>query len=263
MRGLMLQVGFDYENGGYSAPLFPDGTFVYLPIPERRPVRGGPSYPDHGRTVGRDVTRYLPTDVVSVGPERMAGRPSRELVPVGDARPHVDPEFSTFTYGEQSNISRGRKLATLREGDHVFFFESFVEATEDESVGRTFAEIRASQRRRDKVYGVIGYFELEAVHDFDGIMGDPVVRRRVRMNAHMRRDPLERSLLVATGTGRSRMLGRTRPVSVIGRKRNGAKNYIFSREFSELSGLTGQVYRAVNTIKGSRRVEAVLEWLGG
>jgi len=63
------------------------------------------------------------------------------------------------------------------------------------------------------------------------------------------------------GGDNSRMLEKAHPLSTIGYKKNGAKNYIYSEEFSNISGLTGQVYRAVKTIEGPHRVEDVIDWL--
>ena len=261
MRAIMLQVGFDGENGGYSAPLFEDGSFAYLPIPERRAITGEMTYSDYEKQVGKPITRYLPTDVISVGPEKMVGKMTKEKVPVQGIVPHADPEFITFTYGEQSNIMRGQKLMSLRRGDYVFFFESFVRARPEEFVGRTFAEIKGFQGGKDKVYCIIGYFQLDSIYGYRDIIGDPAARTRVRMNAHMKRDPLEQTILIATGGENSRMLERTKPLSTIGYKKNGTKNYVYSEEFSRISGLTGQVYRAVKTIEGSSRIDVVLDWL--
>ena len=261
MKAIMLQVGFDGENGGYSAPLFNDGTFAYLPIPERRKIDGELTYFDYERQVKRLITKYLPTDMLSVGPEKMVGKMLKEMVPVKSVVPHADPEFITFTYGEQSNIMRGRKLLSLERGDYVFFFESFVRAKPEEFEGRTYREIKASQSWKDKVYCIIGYFHLESIYGYRDIIGDPAVRERVGMNAHLKRDPLERTILIATGDENSKMLDRVEPLSTIGFKKNGTKNYVYSEEFTELSGLTGQVYRSVKTIEGSHRIENVLDWL--
>jgi len=215
---------------------------------------------------GPDV--LLPHELVAVLPDlrvepaELAAVVGEEIVILAlDQLPHADPDFITFTYGEQSNILRGRKLLSLVRGDYVFFFESFVRAKPEELEGRTFKEIKASQAGKDKVYCIIGYFQLDSIHGYRDIIGDPAVRERVRMNAHMKRDPLDQTILIAMGSENSKMMERARSLSTIGYKKNGAKNYVYSEEFSKISGLTRQVYRAVKTIEESSRIENVLDWL--
>jgi hypothetical protein len=49
MKALLLRVGIDKGCGGALAPLFADGSFEYIPIPERRESRETRTF---GNTVG-------------------------------------------------------------------------------------------------------------------------------------------------------------------------------------------------------------------
>lgn len=108
MRVYLANVGSNASHG-FASPLFEDGSFEFIPIPERIPegIGAAPAhlvrysdlrshyYPD------RDLLRYIP-------------RHRR------DAPCHNDPEFETLTYGNRDN-GRSSALKTLRSGDALLF----------------------------------------------------------------------------------------------------------------------------------------------
>jgi hypothetical protein len=104
MKIAMLRVGIDTGSGGIHGPLFRDGSFEFVPIPDRSEVDPR----TYGNTVGRkgkNLIEYFPT--------RMQDK-------MRDQSIHVDPEFETFTYGDPTSPKAG--LRRLEEGDMLIFY---------------------------------------------------------------------------------------------------------------------------------------------
>jgi len=101
MRAIAINVGANTNEPGFRGPLFPDGSFEYIPIPETKPTdRAVPTYADLG----------LETDVSGV-----AARPV-----------HFDPEFpevggERYTYGDEHGVKAG-PLSALSAGDYLLFY---------------------------------------------------------------------------------------------------------------------------------------------
>ncbi len=104
MNVALLRVGVDSGCGGTQGPLFADGTFEFVPIPDMKRV--------DERTYGNQAGRH--------------GRPLVEYFPASrrakmrDQSMHVDPEFATFTYGDPTQPKRG--LRRLEPGDLLAFY---------------------------------------------------------------------------------------------------------------------------------------------
>jgi Nucleotide modification associated domain 3 len=117
MKVALLRVGIDAGAGGMQGPLFEDGSFEFVPIPDgpatdpNRPATDVPethSPRTYGNTLGRlgrPFADYFPAARQS----RMAG-----------VRVHLDPEFETFTYGDPAPPKAG--LRRLRQGDLLVFY---------------------------------------------------------------------------------------------------------------------------------------------
>jgi hypothetical protein len=101
---VLLRVGVDAWCGGIQGPLFEDGTFEFICIPERKRV----SVHTYGNMVGRNsepVVRYFP-------------EARRKLMTAQTV--HVDPEWETFTYGDPTPPKRS--LRRLQPGDFLVFY---------------------------------------------------------------------------------------------------------------------------------------------
>jgi hypothetical protein len=101
---VLLRVGVDAGCGGIQSPLFEDGTFQFVCIPDHQRV----SVHTYGNMVGKDgepLVRYFP-------------RSRRK--PLSEQHVHVDPEFETFTYGDPTTPKRS--LRNLRPGDFLVFY---------------------------------------------------------------------------------------------------------------------------------------------
>jgi len=93
---VLLRVGIDTACGGIHSPLFFDGTFEFVPIPDA----GGLDERTYGNSkgkVGRPFAEYFP---------------KRRKEKARSQAMHVDPEFESFTYGDPTPPKRN--LAQLK-----------------------------------------------------------------------------------------------------------------------------------------------------
>jgi hypothetical protein len=116
VRAYLVRVGVDQAYGGWNAPMDPDtNEFVYVPIPESRPM--APAL----------LTPYamIQGALGSFAARHPAVPPARLTLPrdLAAANMHLDPDFDHLTYGD-SGIRRGRGLTELGRGDVVVFYSS-------------------------------------------------------------------------------------------------------------------------------------------
>lgn len=96
----------------FKSPIFDDGTFELLPIPEDRKYYG-PRLVRYG-----DLTSFnRPEESLRAWiPERRWNRPC-----------HADPEFHTYTYGDDCDVApRAVGLKMMQPGDTLFFIARLV-----------------------------------------------------------------------------------------------------------------------------------------
>lgn len=99
----------------FTSPIFDDGTFEVLPIPEASPLANGP---------GASLVRY--------GMLRSFNRPEEDLRAYLPSRwwdwpCHADPEFYTCTYGDDCDTApRAAALKGMGAGDTIFFIARLV-----------------------------------------------------------------------------------------------------------------------------------------
>lgn len=150
MKGLLLRVGIDMGSGGCLAPIFKDGSFEYIPVPEIRPTSENKVYENMVGITGRRIVEFVPKKIRY-------------------SQPHYDPEFDTFTYGDPTKPKRDQ-LSKLDHGDLLVFYAG-LKPIDWESKPRLF---------------VIGYFDVEEVYDFKKIQksGYHSVFKKVPNNAH-------------------------------------------------------------------------------
>jgi hypothetical protein len=105
-RIFLANVGVNASHR-FTSPIFNDGAFEFLPIPEDRRLEG-----DH-LVRYRDLRSYYEgtRDLLRYVPRRAWDWPT-----------HNDPEFDTFTYGDNCDTApRAAGLKALRPGDFLFF----------------------------------------------------------------------------------------------------------------------------------------------
>ena len=150
MKGLLLRVGIDRGSGGCLAPIFKDGSFEYIPIPERQATSERKVYESMIGITDRQIVDFIPEKIRY-------------------SHPHHDPEFITFTYGDPKKPKRNQ-LSQLDPRDLLIFYVG-LEPKDWEDKSRLF---------------VIGYFDVEEVYDFKVIPKQDYqsVFKKVPNNAH-------------------------------------------------------------------------------
>lgn len=105
-KALLLRIGMDRGTGGALGPIYPDGTFEYIPIPETIPSDCPFTY---ATLPGRRVSA-----LANVLPARLAR-----------LCPHIDPDFDSCTYGDALPRKR-QQLLRLAPGDLLVFYAGLV-----------------------------------------------------------------------------------------------------------------------------------------
>jgi hypothetical protein len=186
VAGIAINVGANTNEPGFRAPVFPDGRFEFIPIPESEPtVEAVPTY--------GDLDPHLSTPL----PER-----------VHDTPVHLDPEFAEYplceryTYGDEHGVKAG-PLSALTAGDHLFFYATLSVAADADWLPPAWGAF------------VIGHFRLAAApvtgEAYETL--DAEARERFASNAHVQRDPFDARVLVRGDPSVSRLYERAVPLS--------------------------------------------------
>jgi len=196
-RGVAVNVGANTNMPGVRGPIYPDGRFRYVPIPEREPAAESvPTYAD------LDLDVDLPAEAL-------------------DDQVHLDPTFAEYpccdryTYGDDYAAKAG-PLSKLSAGDYVFFYAtlSTVAETVDDVAPRT-TDTRADWIAPEWGAYVIGQFRLAR----DPLTGDeyraldPDERAWFGANAHVRRETFDARVLLAGDPEKSALYDRAVPLS--------------------------------------------------
>ena len=115
MRSVAINVGANTNLPGFRGPVYADGRFEYVPIPEPEPTRAD-----------ADVPTYADLDLS----DRV------DVSAVADEPVHLDPTFAgvhgseRYTYGDPYGV-KARPLLELAAGDYVFFYATLSTADDD------------------------------------------------------------------------------------------------------------------------------------
>ena len=173
MNALLVRIGADKSKGGglCNGPVNPEtGKFVYVPIPETRPVHQGLEKP---YSVLKPALATFGTSL----PDNLRTK-----------RMHLDPDFDHLTYGDTRERAKQIR-ATLDRDDLIVFYSGL-------------ADVRARTRL---VYAIVGLFVIESIISAVDV---PSVERD--FNAHSRRvlDPEAQDVIVRAQAGVSGRLER-------------------------------------------------------
>ena len=218
---LLLRVGIDLGCGGALGPIFPDGTFEYVPIPEN-PQHVSPRsvyYRDLPARRGGTLAQYVP-------------RRYRE------AAAHYDPEFETFTYGDPTRNKR-TQLLRLEDGDLLVFY----------------AGLRPIGSRAASRLYIIGYFTVASAESINPTNPwPPADASHLLSNAHLRRNRPDRGLVVVCGPARtSKLLDRAIAISDEAQRA--------TPETEERLGIHGSLMRAIGRWVPSERIGDAVDWI--
>ena len=182
-----------------DGPLFADGAFEFVPIPDSTKL--------NERTYGNQMAR--------------AGNPLSDFFPparrtaMSFQSMHLDPEFTSFTYGDPTSPKAG--LRYLAAGDLLVFY----------------AGLRGYHCEVPPGLYLIGYFEV-ALAGFARACSD---------NFHVRHESVflkqrDRLVLVKGGAS-SRLLTKAVKISVMGQDRAGKPLKVLSSEMQQIFGTFG------------------------
>jgi hypothetical protein len=211
---VLLRVGIDAGCGGMQGPLFKDGTFELICIPDRKGVSAytyGNMIGRHGRT----LVDYFPNS-------------RRRLMAARHV--HVDPEFDTFTYGDPTPPKRS--LRHLRAGDFLVFYCG---------LQLWHAERGWDGTSRPALY-LAGYFEV-ALAGLAGDFDKKILKNEFGMNFHVRYPSVfqqqKDDLVLVRGGSSSRLFKKACQISVEGRDRTGNPLKVLSPAMQKVFGTFG------------------------
>jgi Nucleotide modification associated domain 3 len=208
---VLLRVGIDSACGGIQGPLFKDGSFDFVCIPDNKRV----SAHTYGSMLGRDG-------------KPLAGyfTESRRAIMAGQ-HVHHDPEFETFTYGDPTTPKRS--LRCLRPGDLLVFYCG---------LQKWDAESGWNRDHRPALY-LAGFFEV-ALAGMAGDFDPKVMRTEFGKNFHVRYPSVFKrqkdDLVLVKGGPGSRLFRKAHQISSEGKDRAGKPLKVLSPTMRKVFG---------------------------
>ncbi len=208
MKVAMVRVGIDTGSGGIHGPLFQDGSFEYVPIPDDFHI----DERTYGNTLGRrgePFVTYFPR--------------SRQQH-IMDQSLHYDPEFQTFTYGDPTSPKAG--LRRLERGDMLIFYCG-LQGWGIESAPALY---------------LMGYFEIEAAGRASDFESADLIGMFAN-NFHVRHPNVYTAqrdrLVLVKGSSNSRLLKTAVRISEMGSDRSGKPLKVLSSQMQKVFGQFG------------------------
>jgi hypothetical protein len=127
---VIVNVGANTAHRGLISPLWENGEFFFVPIPDD----DIPNLPTYKEILKSQIKPYVREKYLT-------------------QRVHDDPEFKTFTYGdnpETTGIGRAANIKRLVEGDLLFFFAGLTAVNSDNPIN-------------NYRFYFIGFFEISAI----------------------------------------------------------------------------------------------------
>ena len=213
MRVVLLRVGTDSGCRPVNAngPIFPDGRFEYVPLPDIRSLHEKRTY---GNTFGR-----MERPLADYFPERRKS--------IAGVAIHFDPEFDTFTYGTPTRMQRS--LASLEAGDYLLFYGGLRQVTDDGG---------PIPRTPHALY-LFGYFRVDHAVRAREYHRDELLPT-FGANFHVRHPDIfvhdHEELVLVKGGPESRLLERAVPISDRRPNRRGRATFVLSEPMAEIFG---------------------------
>jgi hypothetical protein len=210
MNVVLLRVGIDTGCGGIHSPLFDDGTFEFVPIPDSRGLDERTYGLAKGRA-GRAFAEYFP---------------KRQQEDAKLQAMHVDPEFESFTYGDPTPPKRG--LAKMKPGDLLVFY----------------AGMEGWGHADHPALYLAGMFRVELA-GFAPSFTSEQLQEKFRQNYHVRHrtifaDQRETLVLIKGGNG-SRLFQKAHHIGETVRRENGTSWQIITPQMEKVFGKFGGI----------------------
>jgi hypothetical protein len=253
MKALLIRVGFDCNWGGIKGPIFDDGCFKFIPVPEKKKeckrIKNPKRYSDIPA-----LSEYLPNDFL---------KSNGDNIPIEDCIVHDDPEFDTFTYGDHTSKGRGGAVKKLRPGDYIIFLAGLVPYKKDTYANKTLNAIDRKQRAIGELkICIVGYFRVTWAQEYSKMTEQE--KRQIKNNTHLKRDPPDKKLIIVKGDGKnnSKLLKKAFCISEPGKMKDGRRYYVTSPKFNKMTGLTKkQISRGCRWIEGNEKVKKLINVL--
>jgi len=208
---VLLRVGIDSGCGGIQGPLFKDGSFDFVCIPDNH----GVSVHTYGNMLGRDG-------------KPLAGYfAEAHRAVMAEQHVHHDPEFESFTYGDPTIPKRS--LRHLRRGDILAFYCGLQEWD---------GEGGWKRGHRPALY-LAGYFEV-ALAGLAGEFDQRTLHTEFGKNFHVRYPSVFKrqkdDLVLVKGGPGSRLFRKAYQISAEGRDRTGKPLKVLSPKMQKVFG---------------------------
>jgi len=182
MKAVLLRVGIDSQYGGNVGPIFEDGSFEYVPIPEDEKSTEERTYSDTKGQSGELLSNFV-------------GKIFKNM------KIHFDPEFETFTYGD--HLTKSKIFARMDKVDYLVFY-SGLKPYNNESYPRGLY--------------IIGYFCIDQIFTYDELQNDSV-KEKLKNNAHVKRGNISKDTVILKGfPEKSRLLNKAIHISKEGKE---------------------------------------------
>lgn len=252
MKIALLRVGIDKICGGIHSPLFKDGTYEFIPIPEyfyRNHTFESKKLATYTTEIGKNGKSFI-TYFKSDGKDKEQHK---------DCPIHTDPEFETFTYGD-ANYTKNA-LVNLDKGDILIFY----------------AAMEGYDFKKDPAMYLFGYFEVD--HALLAIEQDhfELLSEDFSSNFHVKNKEIfnrdiqntkNKGLKLVKGTENSRLLKYAYSISrqlPTDDKKNTV--HVISDEmlkiFGNFGGKIAIQKNPIRWIKNKKLAEQTAEWLKG
>ena len=214
-RAVAVNVAANTNQPGFRGPVYPDGSFAYVPIPESAVTVARERFP-----VDEPLPTYGDLDLPFAVPTDLRETPV-----------HMDPEFpgvhgrERATYGDPHGVKAGR-IAGLEPGDWLFFYATLSlrphgwsgpgaaepaggdDPRADDDLAPDWGAYLFAGTRVERVLAV----------GTDGGNAAPAVDRDAAAalaptNAHLKRDPFDARVVVAGDPDASGLFERVVPLS--------------------------------------------------
>lgn len=208
----LIRVGMDSSYGGFVSPIFPDESYVVVPIPNERK---NDTFSDRlkrysqlkvnpktcPKIVASPLTDFLPYDRLVIKEEKKP----KLIKDVPNTVAHDDPEFDTMTYGEKKGACA--EVKNYQKGDYVVFYAGFFPVDYGCKYNSfKLAELQNKQKNRKRYY-IFAFLEL--MHEPVNRENCPKYESEIQKNVHYVRgdfqsdDPKESGRFILKGTANS------------------------------------------------------------
>ena len=179
MKAVLIRVGIDSQYGGDVGPVFNDGSFEYVPIPEYDISTEERTYSD---TKGRSGM-FLSTFVGKI---------------FKNMKIHFDPEFVTFTYGD--HLKKSRIFQKFTKGDYLIFYSGLRPYNNSSYLRGLY---------------IIGYFCIEKVYTYEDLQNADI-KEKLKNNAHVKKEDVAEDTIIMKGASeKSRLLDKAIQISKV------------------------------------------------